>query len=118
MLESVSDMYVSEDVISPQWTGNKHYRPSVLVVRRFTGSSSGLWQTEAPQFTKDPSSCSVFMLFFFEIVQHIITSTFDMLHEELSPPPTPHPTHDCSSDIFLAAVVQMGHDWRGTSKDY
>jgi hypothetical protein len=42
MLESVSDMYVSEDVISPQWTGNKHYRPSVLVVHRFTGSSSGL----------------------------------------------------------------------------
>jgi hypothetical protein len=82
ILESDSDIHISEDDISPpqsdndtvendrtdtgcrDWTNTRQSRPSAPVIHKFTGGPSGLRQNEAPHINKDSSLLSVFMLLF------------------------------------------------------
>jgi hypothetical protein len=69
--------------------------------------------TEAPHINKDSSPLSIFMLFFFEIIQLSVEETNRYYHQylgtldkEWSPLPDVTAQEMC---LFVAIIVQMGH---------
>ena len=98
-----------------KWTVNTNC-PTAPLVHKFTGSPSGLRQTEEAHNNKDSSPLSIFVLFFFEIIQLLVEETnryyhqyLDTLDEERSPLPDVTVQEMC---LFLAIIVQMGHTER------
>jgi hypothetical protein len=79
-------------------------------------------KTEAPHNKKESSPLSIYMYFLFKIIQLLLEETnryyhqyLDTLDEGWSPL-----THVTVQEIclFLAIIVQMGHDLRDMLKDY
>ena len=77
--------------------------------------------TEAHHINKDSSPLSVFMLFFFKIIQLLVEETHRHYHQYLdtqdegrSPPPY---VTVLEMHLLLAIIVQMGHDLREMLKD-
>ena len=133
ILESDSDAHLSEDgdicvqngsdtgntdTYITQWSDNTYRWHTVPLAHKFTGDSSGLQRT----VTRHRYCCplSVFMLFFFEVIQvlvvetHFITSTWHVGRKTVLTA-----WQDCSGNVFVSGdyCVQMGHNQRDTLKD-
>ena len=90
----------------------------------FTGPPSGVNRSAAPDINAESSPLSIFMLFFRQIFQLILEETNRYFHQYTASKNTAS-TSAQSPDItigeiyiFFAIIIQMGHDQRGSLKDY
>ena len=90
----------------------------------FTGPPSGVSRLAAPDINAESSPLSLFMLFFRQIFQLILEETNRYFHQYTASKNTAS-TSAQSPDVtigeiytFFAIIIQMGHDERGSLKDY
>jgi len=90
----------------------------------FTGPPSGVSRSTAPDINAESSPLSLFMLFFRQIFQLILEETNCYFHQYTASKNTAS-TSTQSPDItigeiytFFAIIIYMGHDQRGSLKDY
>ena len=90
----------------------------------FTGPPSGVNRSVAPDINAESSPLSIFMLFFRQIFQLTLEETNRYFHQYTASKNTAS-TSAQSPDItmgeiytFFAIIIQMGHDQRGSLKDY
>jgi hypothetical protein len=134
ILESDSDTHISEYDISPpqsdsyedrtdtgctDWTNTIQSRPSAPVIHKFTGGPSGLIKNETPHINKDSLPLSVFMLFFYEIMQLLVEETNNQYLKNIAEGRSPLPDAIIPEMYsFISTVLQMGHNQRDRLKDY
>jgi len=87
----------------------------------FTGPPSGVNRSVAPDINAESSPLSIFMLFFGQIFQLILEETNCYFHQYMASKNTAS-TSAQSPDITIGEIylfiIQMGHDQRGSLKDY
>lgn len=84
------------------WTDNTNCRPSVPIVHKFTGGSSGLWQTEAPSIIKDFLLSICILSFCFEITELLMEVTDIIANTWHSGWRTLHTSwSDCSGNVCV-----------------
>jgi len=90
----------------------------------FTGPPNGVDQSAASDINAESSPFSIFILFFREVFQIILTETNRYFHQYMLSRPTGS-TSAQPPDItieemytFFGLVIQMGHDPRHSLKDY
>jgi hypothetical protein len=111
-----SDTEVDRQNDRSKW--NAGTKPTVPLVHRFTGCPSVLRLYEAPHIGKESTAISVFMLFFAEIIQLLVDETnryYKQYAEKLDEGPAP--LSDVTVQeiyLFIAIILQMGHDQRET----
>jgi hypothetical protein len=105
---------------SPTWgPRDRHGRRSV---NNYSGGAVGINTNAAPHVNKDSTPFYVFMLYFAGIIRLLVEETNRYYHQYLDrledgPSPRPDVT-DSEMFLFLAIIIQMGHDVRDTLKDY
>jgi hypothetical protein len=90
-------------------------------IHQFTGDKAGKRQNMATHI-KDSTPDSVFMLYFATVITLVVEETNRYYRQYLDtldngPSPAPDIT-ECDMFLFLAIIVQMGHDIRDSLKDY
>jgi hypothetical protein len=115
-----------EDEYGPGPSGKKWgSKSSKLSPLKFTGKPRGVREEETPSINKDSTPFSFLMLYFAAIVPLLVEQTnlyykqyFDRQDDDgASSSPLPDVTL-AEMYLFLALIVQMGHDIRDTLKDY
>ena len=90
----------------------------------FTGPPNGVNRLAAPDINAESSPLSIFMLFFRQIFQIILEETNRYCHQYTASKNTTsasaQPPDITIGEIytFFAIIIQMGHDQRGSLKDY
>jgi hypothetical protein len=91
-------------------------------VHRFTGGDRGKKKKEAPHINKESSPLCVFMLSFAFVIDLLVTETNRYYHLYLDRrDETRKPLPDITNPemfLFLAIILQMGHDVRDRFRDY
>ena len=90
----------------------------------FTGPPHGVKSSAAADINAESSPLSIFMLFFRQIFQLVVEETNRYFHQYTASQNTAN-TSAQSPDItigeiytFFAIIIQMGHDQRGSLKNY
>jgi hypothetical protein len=96
-------------------------RPNTCV-HQFTGDTPGRRQNMAPHINKDSIPYSIFMLYFASVIILMVEETNRYYHQYLDsldngPSPQPDVT-ETEMFLFLALIIQMGHDIRDSLADY
>ena len=93
-------------------------------VFEFTGPPHDVSRSAAPDINAESSPLSIFMLFFRQIFQLVVEQKNRYFHQYTASQNTAS-TSAQSPDItigeiytFFAIIIQMGHDQRGSLKDY
>src|SRR5215469_5043098 len=91
---------------------------------KFTGPQNGVNQSAAPDINAESSPFSIFILFFRQVFQIILTETNRYFHQYMSSRPS-RSTSAQPPDItieemytFFGLLIQMGNDQRHSLKDY
>jgi hypothetical protein len=91
-------------------------------VHQFTGDTPGKRQNVAPHFNQDMTPYSIFMLYFASVITLLAEETNRYYHQYLDtlddgPSPLPD-VNESEIFLFLAIIVQMGHDLRDSLTDF
>jgi len=104
-----SDPGGTTDANFTQWTNNTN----CPTVHKFAGGPGGFRQAEVPHISKDSLPPSIYMLFFFEIIQLLVEEINGYYHQYLD---TLEEGQFSLPDVtiqemclFLTIIVRMGH---------
>jgi hypothetical protein len=111
---SLASKYMSKWGQPTDWTNRS--------VHQVTGDTPGKRQNVAPHKNKDSTPFSVFTLYFAHVITLLVEETNRYYHQYLSTlddgsSPQPDVT-ESEMFLFLAIIVQMGHDIRYSLADY
>jgi hypothetical protein len=125
-LDMNKDSESNETLLPHTTTGTKAWKQQTDAtstrIHQFTGDKTGMRQNAAPHINKDSTPDSVFMLYFAAVITLVVEETnryYRQYLETLYDGPSPaHDITECEMFLFLAIIVQMGHDIRDSLKDY